>query len=137
MLLMGSCVRRVSSPAYEGTVIDSTTKQPLDEVAVISTGGQATTDNQGKFFLKAVTYRQFTFPGMEAPPLLFDAILNKEGYNEQHIQHFDSRGGGASPSIVWQEEILMTPLTSKPCEKNSTTHPSKTCSPTGKESLKR
>jgi hypothetical protein len=117
-LLLGSgcVVTRLARPAYEGTVIDAVTRAPLPEVKVALDTLNLTTDSHGKFAVSAVTYRERTFPGSEAPALFFTFRLQKAGYCERQVKHFDARGGGGSPAYVWKEQLPMTPMASTPCE---------------------
>jgi hypothetical protein len=117
VLLAGSgcVVTRLSRPAYEGTVVDAMTQAPLPEVNVSWDSLTLTTDGQGRFAVPAVTYREMTFPGSEAPAISFTFHLRKDGYCERRIRYFDARGGGGSATYVWKVRLPMTPA-STPCK---------------------
>ncbi len=124
-LLLGSgCMAtRLARPAYEGVVVDALTRQPLPEVKVALDNLDLTTDAQGKFSVSAITYREFTFPGSEAPAIYFAFRLQKPGYCSREVKHFDAHGGGGSPAYIWREELPMTPSSSGPCDGQTRTSP--------------
>jgi hypothetical protein len=106
---------RLARPAYEGTVVDSATRAPLPGVSVVWPDVRLVTDAQGKFAVRARTYREMTWPGREAPPLHFSFSLQKHGYCERYIQYFDSRGGGGSADHLWRHLIQPMPVSNGPC----------------------
>ncbi len=115
LLVSSGCVTRLARPAYEGTVVDSTTRAPLPGVSVVWPDVSLITDAQGKFAVPALTYREMTWPGREAPPLHFTFSLQKEGYCQRFIRHFSSFGGAGSERATWRETIPLIPLSNGPC----------------------
>jgi hypothetical protein len=108
MLWMGSgCATRLARPHIKGMVYDQRTHQPLQGVKVRTTEGVETaTDTSGKFELAPRTYREFAFPGGEAPPVLLLFWLSKAGYLEQKVERIDRFGGGGSVQVPWVLERL-------------------------------
>jgi hypothetical protein len=98
-LLLGSgcIVTRLSRPTYEGTVVDSATEAPLPEVEGKWGELSLKTDQRGRFFVRAVTYRELTWIGYETPPLHVYFTLHKAGYCDHAVQGFNPFGGGGSP----------------------------------------
>lgn len=52
------------------------------------------TDGKGYFQLKEVRYSEFTFMGYEAPSLVVNEAIYKEGYQKKAIEFFNPFGGG-------------------------------------------
>lgn len=75
-----------------------------------------TTDGEGKFKVAAVTRRELTFPGREAPPIHFIFNLQKAGYCERWVKYSDTYGGGSSAEYVWKVQLPMTSVARGPCE---------------------
>lgn len=92
ILLLQSCiVSRTERPKLTGYVVDSDSHKPVVGCKV----GDAYTDTVGYYQLKEKRYTEFTFPGMEAPPLNIYEIVTKRGYVNDTIMVFSPYGGGS------------------------------------------
>ncbi|MET3025998.1 hypothetical protein ABXT06_04920 [Flavobacterium sp. UW10123] len=86
-----SClVSRCKRPEIAGYIYDSETKKPIDNCQV----GEVLSQSNGYFLLKEKRYRQFTFFGFEAPTLMVNEPVKKDGYDLQKIQYMQPFGGG-------------------------------------------
>ncbi|MFH6991272.1 hypothetical protein [Flavobacterium sp. FlaQc-48] len=86
-----SClVSRCKRPQIVGYIYDSITRMPIENCKV----GENLTDAKGYFELKELRYSQFTFVGYEAPPLMVNELISKEGYEKKSIALFNPFGGG-------------------------------------------
>ena len=95
-LLCQSClVTRTASPALSGHVYDAKTKQPLEGCLLKLNGSNepdAVTNEEGYYLVEQVTYREFTWIGMEAPRISSFLLIDKPGY-EQHPIRLESPYG--------------------------------------------
>lgn len=90
-ILSQSCiVSRCKRPQIVGYIYDSITRQPIANCNV----GENMTDTKGYFKLKELRYSQLTFLGFEAPTLLVNESVQKEGYETKFIALFNPHGGG-------------------------------------------
>lgn len=86
-----SClVSRCKRPQIVGYIYDSITRKPIENCKV----GENLTNNKGYFLLKELRFSQFTFIGYEAPPLIVNEAIYKEGYENKTIALFNPFGGG-------------------------------------------
>ncbi|OXA88301.1 peptidase associated/transthyretin-like domain-containing protein [Flavobacterium hercynium] len=90
MLFQSCLVSRCKRPQIVGYIYDSITRQPITNCNV----GENLTDQKGYFELKELRYSQFTFIGYEAPTLLVNEAVQKEGYETKSISLFNPHGGG-------------------------------------------
>ena len=88
--VQGCIVSRTGRPELSGYIYDSETKKPLAGCKV----GEVLTDTLGFYKLKEKRYVEFTFPGKEAPPLVIQEIVEKEGYKNDTIINFSKYEGG-------------------------------------------
>jgi hypothetical protein len=114
-----ACLVTRGSPQISGTILDAVTGAPLADVEirdgpriitdeplpadVIARDGAeviTTTDTSGHFEIERTTYREFTWFGREAPPLLINFALVKDGYEPKHVQSFAPHGGGSSEGTL-------------------------------------
>ena len=90
MLFQSCLVSRCKRPEIVGYVYDSITKKPIANCNV----GENMTDTKGYFQLKELRYSQLTFLGFEAPSLMVNEAVTKEGYEAKSISLFNPHGGG-------------------------------------------
>ena len=92
-----SClVSRCKRPQITGYIYDSITRKPIENCKV----GENLTDIKGYFQLKELRYSEFTFVGYEAPPLMVNESIYKEGYEKKSIELFNPFGGGIRKGVV-------------------------------------
>ncbi|QSB25219.1 hypothetical protein [Flavobacterium sp. CLA17] len=90
-LVFQSClVSRCRRPQIIGYVYDSITRKPVENCKV----GEVLTDQKGYFQLEELRYSQWTFAGSEAPPLMINEFVDKDGYEKKSIEAYSSHGGG-------------------------------------------
>ena len=120
---MGCVVTRTSRPLIRGTVVDEETEQPLGGVE-IWTGNEVETRSapDGAFELSRRTYREVTFPGREAPPVIVNFRAVKEGYCTYRYSGKNMHGGGATSS-VWTVDVKLSPVRPD-CDTSTTFLPS-------------
>jgi hypothetical protein len=98
-----SClVSRCKRPQIIGYVYDSITKKPIENCKV----GENTTDAKGYFQLKELRYSEFTFMGYEAPPLMVNETIYKEGYQKKSIALFTPFGGGIRKGALHNADTI-------------------------------
>jgi hypothetical protein len=103
ILSQGCLVSRLERPRITGQVLDAETGLPLEGCRV----GETTTDAGGYFELEEKRYRQFTWIGMEAPPVIIQEEVSKEGYETYHIDEFLLYGGGQGEGAHWALEPIL------------------------------
>lgn len=107
-----SClVNRCKRPQIVGYIYDSISRKPIENCKV----GENLTDANGYFQLKELRYSQFTFVGYEAPPLLVNELISKEGYDKKHIELFNPFGGGIRKGSIHNADTIFlkrTPILS-------------------------
>lgn len=92
-----SClVSRCKRPQITGYIYDSITRKPIENCKV----GENLTDIKGYFQLKELRYSEFTFVGYEAPPLMVNEAIYKEGYEKKSIELSNPFGGGIRKGAV-------------------------------------
>lgn len=102
-LVFNSClVSRAERPFITGYVYDSISGVPLKDCKV----GDTYTDSSGYYELDEKRYRQFTFPGMEAPPVLVNESVTMEGYQNDTIIAFSPFGGGIRKGTIWAIDTI-------------------------------
>jgi hypothetical protein len=113
----GCVVTRTSRPQIEGTVYDAATDRPLPGVNVVTFDPdtqayrtEAVTDTEGRFEVPRLTYRELTWPGTEAPPLVYRLDLRKDGYEDDTLEEFDPQGGGSAEASRRYDRVRMQPL---------------------------
>lgn len=90
-LVFQSCLlSRCRRPQIIGYVYDSITREPVENCKV----GEVLTDQRGYFQLEELRYSQWTFAGSEAPPLMINELVHKDGYQKKSIEAYNSYGGG-------------------------------------------
>ena len=110
VVLVGCVVTRTSRPMIQGTVVDEETNRPVGGVEIWNVSEVETTSaSNGTFVLSRHTYREVTFPGGEAPPLLVEFRAVKEGYCTYRYKNFSIFGGGGSDA-TWTVEVKLTPV---------------------------
>lgn len=101
--LFQSClVSRCQRPQIIGYIFDESTKSPIRNCNV----GETLTDETGYYNLKEKRYRQFTFVGYEAPPLLVNEVISKEGYEKGFINLHNPFGGGMSKGAIHNMDTI-------------------------------
>lgn len=90
MLFQSCLVSRCKRPQIVGYVYDSISRQPIANCNV----GENKTGANGYFELKELRYSQLTFLGFEAPLLMVNEVITKEGYEKKFIALFNPHGGG-------------------------------------------
>lgn len=90
MLFQSCLVSRCKRPQIVGYVYDSISRQPIANCNV----GENKTGANGYFELKELRYSQLTFLGFEAPLLMVNEAITKEGYEKKFIALFNPHGGG-------------------------------------------
>ena len=85
----GCVVKRLGRPQLTGYVYDAETGLPLAGCSV----GEVQTDADGYFELPRRCYREMTFVGREAPPLMVSELVEMTGYETVHITGFSTFGG--------------------------------------------
>ncbi|QGK74117.1 hypothetical protein [Flavobacterium sp. SLB02] len=96
-LVCQSClVSRCKRPQIMGYIYDSISRKPIENCKV----GENLTDTKGHFQLKELRYSEFTFVGYEAPLLMVNEAIIKEGYENKSIQLFNPFGGGIRKGAV-------------------------------------
>lgn len=101
--LCQSClVSRCERPQIIGYIYDKNTKRPVVNCKV----GETLTDETGYFNLKEKRYPQFTFFGYEAPPVIVNEGVFKEGYEKETIALYNSFGGGLRKGTIHQADTI-------------------------------
>ncbi|WP_236025389.1 hypothetical protein [Flavobacterium geliluteum] len=101
--LFQSCwVSRCKRPKIVGYIYDSITRKPIENCKV----GEGLTDQNGYFQLKELRYSQFTFAGFEAPSLMVNEPVNKEGYQKKAIELFNPFGGGIKKGALHNADTI-------------------------------
>jgi hypothetical protein len=101
-LLQSCLVNRCKRPQITGYIYDAETKQPIEKCNV----GETLTQNNGYFSLDEKRYRQFTFFGYEAPMLVINEPVKKEGYESQNIEFMQPHGGGMKKGALYNVDTL-------------------------------
>lgn len=98
-----SClVTRCKRPQIVGYVYDSITRKPIENCSV----GESLTNTKGYFQLKELRYSEFTFMGYEAPPLMVNEPISKEGYKNKSIELFNPFGGGQKKGAIHNADTI-------------------------------
>lgn len=100
--LQSCLVSRCKRPQIVGYIYDADSGQPIENCKV----GEVLSQNNGYFSLTEKRYHQFTFFGYEAPPLSVFEVIQKEGYESQHIQLMSLFGGGAKKGALHNADTL-------------------------------
>lgn len=85
MVLLSSCVSRLSRPAISGVIVDYD-KKPVANCQVAETF----TDANGHYYLKEIRYNKFLLSEMmimEAPPLHVVAEISKADFKNDAISY--------------------------------------------------
>lgn len=85
-----------------GYIFDESTKLPIENCNV----GETSTNGSGYFNLKEKRYRQFTFVGYEAPPLMVNEAVYKEGYQREYINLHNPFGGGMRKGAIYNMDTI-------------------------------
>ncbi|MFC4390165.1 hypothetical protein [Flavobacterium quisquiliarum] len=85
-----------------GYIYDSETKLPIANCKV----GETLSQQNGYFSLDEKRYHQFTFFGFEAPTLMVNEPINKEGYESQQINFMQTFGGGMKKGALHKMDTL-------------------------------
>lgn len=102
-LVCQSClVSRCKRPQITGYIYDSITRKPIENCKV----GETLTNTKGYFQLKELRYSQFTFMGHEAPPLMVNEPITKEGYEKKSIALFNPFGGGIRKGAIYHADTI-------------------------------
>lgn len=110
VVLTSSCVvTRTSRPLIRGTVVNGVTNEPVAGVDIWNVSEIETkTAPDGTFVLPRRTYRETTFPGREAPPVLVEFRAVKEGYCTYRYKGFNRYGGGGAEA-TWDVDVTLEP----------------------------
>ncbi|MBF7091655.1 hypothetical protein IUY40_08890 [Flavobacterium sp. ALJ2] len=109
--LFQSClVSRCQRPQITGYIYDESTNTPIENCKV----GESLTNTMGYFSLKEIRYSQFTFVGYEAPPLLVNEAVYKEGYEKKSIDLHNPFGGGMRKGAVYNTDTIYLKRTAIP-----------------------
>ncbi|MFB9080536.1 hypothetical protein ACFFLS_20595 [Flavobacterium procerum] len=100
--LQSCLVSRCERPQIVGYIYDAESKQPIENCTV----GETLSENNGYFSLNEKRYRQFTFFGFEAPPVIVNEAIEKEGYESQSIQVMNPFGGGARKGSLHNADTI-------------------------------
>lgn len=87
-----SCISRLRRPEITGVIVDYD-KKPIANCKV----GEVLTDKNGKFKLAEQRYNAFFLTeifAMEAPPMMVNEIVEKEGFEKDAVSMFSKYGGG-------------------------------------------
>lgn len=106
--LQSCLVSRCERPQIVGYIYDAESKQPISNCKI----GETLSENNGYFALNEKRYRQFTFFGFEAPPVLVNELIEKEGYESQSIQLMNRFGGGARKGALHNADTIYLKKTS-------------------------
>lgn len=91
-MLFSSCISRLARPQITGFIVDYN-KNPIVNWKV----GEVITDKNGAFLLPEIRYNKFFLTemfAMEAPPLMVNEPIIKEGFEQDAITMFSTWGGG-------------------------------------------
>ena len=98
-----SClISRTARPKLTGYVYDSSNNQPIDSCLV----GNVFTNSEGYYQLEEKRYREFVLPGTEAPPIMINEIVEKEGYESSSIEAFSKYGGANRKGAHWKIDTI-------------------------------
>lgn len=92
VVLLSSCISRLSRPAITGVIVDYD-KKPVVNCRV----GETVTDGKGSFYLKEIRYNKFLLSEMmimEAPPLHVAEQISKADFESDAIVLYNPFGGG-------------------------------------------
>ena len=101
-ILQACLVSRTERPRLTGYVFDAETKSPIINCNI----GEAKTNNLGYFELKERRYLEFTWLGMEAPPIYINEIVYHADYLNDTIQLFSNFGGGLKRGAHWEVDTI-------------------------------
>lgn len=111
----GCNVSRCASPRLTGHVYDASTKLPLTDCEVrhkwsSDPDNVTRTGSDGSYELKEQRYRQWTWIGMEAPPMRINLRYSMPGYEAHEVSHFHQYGGSAERGHHQQmAPVFLTP----------------------------
>ena len=98
-----SCIiSRTARPILTGYVYDSYNNQPIDSCLI----GNVVTNSAGYYELEEKRYREFVMPGTEAPPIMINEIVEKEGYESNIIEGFSKYGGASRKGAHWKMDTV-------------------------------
>ncbi|SFD89098.1 hypothetical protein [Flavobacterium phragmitis] len=100
--LQSCLVNRCKRPQITGYIYDSETKLPIANCKV----GETLNLQNGYFSLNEKRYHQFTFFGFEAPTLMVNEPIKKEGYESQQIHFMQPFGGGMKKGALHKMDTL-------------------------------
>ncbi|KAF2510612.1 hypothetical protein [Flavobacterium foetidum] len=100
--LQSCLVSRCERPQIVGYIYDAESRLPLANCTV----GETLSENDGHFTLNEKRYHQFTFFGFEAPSLVVNETIKKEGYESQNIQFMQPFGGGMKKGALHTTDTL-------------------------------
>lgn len=109
IVLLAACSVRISRPLIRGVLLDAVSEQPLAGVTVTDRE-TVLTDAEGRFELPAITYREFSMVGSEAPPLRYGFRLSKRGYQPCQVQQFSTFGGAGAATEAATFSLKLRPL---------------------------
>lgn len=98
-LILSSCIKRLGRPEITGRILDYNGK-PIEDCIV----GETKTDANGQFHLSTKTYNAFFLTeifAMEAPPMMVNFEIKKDGYIADAFDAFHRYGGGLSKDTKW------------------------------------
>lgn len=104
ILMLHSCVSRLIRPSLTGTIVDFD-GNPIENCTV----GSVKTDKEGYFKLAEIRKNRFFFTevfAMEAPPVFVSENIQKDGYEDEHIEIFHKYGGGLPKGTQWNLDSI-------------------------------
>ena len=103
-LSLQSCISRLRRPEITGVIVDYD-KKPIANCKV----GEALTDKNGRFKLAEKRYNAFLLTeifAMEAPPLMVFEPVEKEGFEQDAVSMYSTRGGGQSKGAKYEIDTI-------------------------------
>ncbi len=102
LILQACLISRTARPRITGYVFDAKSKQPINACKV----GETLTNTNGFFELEEKRYREFTWIGMEAPPVFILEVVRHAGYTNDTINLFSTFGGGQGKGAHWEIDTV-------------------------------
>lgn len=99
-----SCISRMARPRLTGTILDFD-KKPIANCSI----GETVTDKYGRFELPEIRYNKFFLTEifvMEAPPVMVQEKIKKEGYEMKITNLFNRFGGGSKKGTIWRMDSI-------------------------------
>lgn len=101
-----SCVTRLKTPLIEGNVYNSN-KEPLKEVEVCLNNECINTDENGYFYFKRKTKKEFTMVGSETTAVIYNLSISKVEYKDTILYYKNIHGGANIDLKVKYDSIIL------------------------------